>query len=311
MTEHLTKIIHRLTNLGIPVSLLTNYSEPHRFYHNLDHISSMCEEANRRGVLTDELLLSIFFHDIIYDPKATDNEEKSAELYRDISGHSFNSTIFQAILDTKTHKATSELSANLCDLDLQVLYGGFMDFMDFENKIFKEYQWVDLTIYKKERIKILANLGVRADYLDYIENRKVSIGIYTGSFNPFHVGHYSILQKAETIFDKVIIARGVNPDKVYSEYAAFPEVLKYRQTLMYGGLVTDAIKELGYDVTLIRSLRNDVDFKYELNQYRYLQELMPNIKVVTLFSDSKYEHISSSGIKILEKYNEGSKYKLN
>lgn len=134
MTEHLTKIIHRLTNLGIPVSLLTNYSEPHRFYHNLDHISSMCEEANRRGVLTDELLLSIFFHDIIYDPKATDNEEKSAELYRDTSGHSFNSAIFQAILDTKTHKATSELSANLCDLDLQVLYGGEIMFQTDEDK---------------------------------------------------------------------------------------------------------------------------------------------------------------------------------
>ena len=44
------------------------------------------------------------------------------------------------------------------------------------------------------------------------------LGIYAGSFNPFHKGHYNILCKAEKIFDRVIIARGINPDKGPSEY---------------------------------------------------------------------------------------------
>ena len=40
-----------------------------------------------------------------------------------------------------------------------------------------------------------------------------TIGIYTGSFNPFHLGHLDILNKAKRMFDEVVIAVGHNPDK--------------------------------------------------------------------------------------------------
>jgi len=134
----------------------------------------------------------------------------------------------------------------------------------------------------------------------------MNIGIYAGSFNPFHKGHYNILCKAEQIFDKVIIVKGVNPDKSTSTYDIHSiETLKNRFILEYEGLLTDVIKhakETADNVTLIRGLRNSVDLQYEMNQYRYLQDLMPDIQMVSIFCDKEFEHISSSGIRTLSKY---------
>ena len=64
------------------------------------------------------------------------------------------------------------------------------------------------------------------------------------------------------------------------------------------------------DVTLIRGLRNSTDLQYELTQYRFLQELKPDIKVVSIFCDKEYEHISSSAIRNLSKYGKGDEYLL-
>lgn len=132
------------------------------------------------------------------------------------------------------------------------------------------------------------------------------LGIYAGSFNPFHRGHYNILQKAEKIFDKVIIARGINPEKPPSEFdLSSIQTIQDRTIKEYSGLLTDLLMEATphYEsVTLIRGLRNSVDLQYEMNQYRYFQDLMPNIQMVSIFCDKEFEHISSSGIRTLSKY---------
>lgn len=127
----------------------------------------------------------------------------------------------------------------------------------------------------------------------------MKVGVYAGSFNPFHKGHYNILQKAEKIFDKVIIARGYNPEKK-NDLVALPNIIMDRTVMQYSGLLTDFIKTLPYkNITVIRGLRNSVDLQYEMNQYRYLQDLMPNIQLVSIFCDKEFEHISSSGIRTL------------
>ncbi len=141
----------------------------------------------------------------------------------------------------------------------------------------------------------------------------MKVGIYAGSFNPFHRGHYNILEKAEKIFDKVIIARGINPEKK-NEIVSMPKILESRAIINYNGLLTDFIKSLPYDnVTIIRGLRNSVDLQYELNQYRYFQDLMPEVQVVSIFCDKEYEHISSSGIRALLTFGQEniSKYLLS
>ena len=58
------------------------------------------------------------------------------------------------------------------------------------------------------------------------------------------------------------------------------------------------------DVTVIRGLRNGHDLDYEANQLSFLKEIKPDIKVVYIPCDKKYEHISSSAIRSLEKFDE-------
>ncbi len=130
----------------------------------------------------------------------------------------------------------------------------------------------------------------------------MKVGVYAGSFNPFHNGHLNILLKAEKIFDKVIIARGINPEKS-NVVVPLPEVLDNRSVMQFSGLLTDFVKTLPYEnVTIIRGLRNTTDLQFELNQYRYFQDLMPEVQVVSIFCDREFEHISSSGIRALSSF---------
>jgi pantetheine-phosphate adenylyltransferase len=184
------------------------------------------------------------------------------------------------------------------------------EMLHHEMEQFKRHQSESFLNYKKERLNYLKKLGrsdLNSAYLNCFEPK---IAVFAGSFNPFHKGHYNVLQKAENIFDKVIIAFGKNPEKQAQVYPV-PKTLANRQVEYYDGLLTDFVSALGHDVVVIRGLRNSTDFQYEQNQYRYIQELMPDIKIVNIFCDKEFEHISSSGIRTLEKYGRHRNYLLD
>lgn len=305
----------RLAALGVDPTLINRYDEPQRFYHTLDHVIEILEYFKRYGALdNDVLFLSAVFHDIIYNPKALDNELKSKRLFKEVfSGpKEVKEEVELIIADTQTHETTSPLSAVFQKADIAVFDKPFEGLLDYENKIFKEFQYADWKLYRPERIRVLQQFNIDGklnNLISYVANRKPSIGVYAGSFNPFHKGHYNILQKAEQIFDKVIIAFGKNLEKNNAKWPV-PQTISFRQIEEYDGLITDFVKSLGYDVTLIRGLRNTEDLKYEMKQYRYMQDFMPEVKVVSLFSDPQFEHISSSSIRILEKYGKHQNYLL-
>ena len=300
-------------SLDIPYRYLC---EDHRFYHNWDHIEDLLEQIDKKGLENNEILfLATIFHDIVYDPKFTDNEEKSAELFMKSckADRKLKQAVKRIILDTKTHKPSNEISKIFCEMDMAILKRPLDKLIEYENKIFKEFQCYDWLLYKKGRIGVLRQLQEGKELeplISYIESRQPKIAIYAGSFQPFHRGHANILEKAEQIFDKVIIARGKNPDKNLDVYP-LPDSIKFRQIELYDGLLTDFIKGLGYDVTVIRGLRNATDLQYELTQYRFLQDLDKNIKVISIFCDKDYDHVSSSAIRQLIKLNKpNSNYKL-
>nr|WP_294946903.1 adenylyltransferase/cytidyltransferase family protein [uncultured Mucilaginibacter sp.] len=307
----------RLATLGIDASILDAYRQPHRFYHTLTHLDDICAQLELQGHGdSDALLLATVFHDIIYDPKSATNEEDSAAYFNEVfkGDVELKKEVTNIILDTKTHQPQTALSAIFCAADLNILRQPLDKLLEYEHQIFKEFQFVDYSIYKGKRVEVLRTLRQSVDnpaldaLISYVSARVPRIAVYPGSFNPFHKGHYNILQKAEQIFDKVIIARGVNPGKEAATYP-LPEVLNFRQLAVYEGLLTDFTRNLGYDATIIRGLRNGSDLQYELNQYRYLQELSDkNISVIAIFCDMEFEHISSTGIRQLEKYGKAGEY---
>jgi pantetheine-phosphate adenylyltransferase len=182
--------------------------------------------------------------------------------------------------------------------------------LENELAVFKQNQSVPFLTYKQERQKFLEGFPEGASAIALLKHFKPCIAVFAGSFNPFHKGHYNVLQKAENIFDKVIVAFGQNPEKSEHGYK-IPQTLRNRQIEHYDGLLTDFILSLGHDVVVIRGLRNSTDFQYEQNQYRYIQELMPDIRIVNIFCDKEFEHISSSGIRTLEKFGRHRNYLLD
>ncbi|MCP4344390.1 MAG: hypothetical protein GY795_02565 [Desulfobacterales bacterium] len=144
--------------------LLKSYSEPHRTYHTLSHINDCLNELDRSRHLADnenEIKVAIWFHDAVYKPTATDNEEKSAQwaekaLTEAMVSHSAVRRICNLIMATKHPcKPESRDAKLIVDIDLSIL-GRVPDvFSDYEKKIRTEYKLIPWFIYRKKRAELL------------------------------------------------------------------------------------------------------------------------------------------------------------
>lgn len=309
-------------------TMVNKWVEPHRHYHTLKHLDSILTtlrywpEANDPE--TRETLAAIaLFHDIIYDPLSLTNEEASAEHFMDATHNiegPVRSVIRHAILDTKTHQCREQISKLFCELDLwELSHGTWPQLLNMEREIFLEYQFVPYGVYRAKRIEILTQLMpmVKNDanmmlYIEYLYNLRPNIGVYAGSFDPFHLGHLNILEKAEKIFDKVVIAVATDPSKGSEEIAnrksRLDRQLPYRQIDIVDGFLTDYIRlfEGSANITLIRGLRNGYDLSYEMNLLRYMEDQYNGLRVVWIPCDRNYEYISSRDLRALRKIREGS-----
>ena len=133
--------------------------------------------------------------------------------------------------------------------------------------------------------------------------------IYSGSFDPFTVGHLDIVKQACDIFDEVHIVIAVNVKKKRSfnkelMMAAIEKVLAYEgitnaKVCSYNGLIADYC--IAHDIKYsVRGLRNNMDYNYEENISEVNRLISPNL--TTIYLRAKQAAISSSMVKEIFDY---------
>ena len=148
--------------------VFTHYSEPSRFYHTLDHIKTVLEVVENLAPSArnpNVVKMAAWLHDVIYDSKASDNEESSAafaerlcqELAIPEGRH-----VAALILKTKTHDAGDDLDAQvLLDADLSVLGTSELAYQNYAQQIRREFAWVPEPEYRSGRQKVLTKFLAR------------------------------------------------------------------------------------------------------------------------------------------------------
>jgi predicted metal-dependent HD superfamily phosphohydrolase len=159
---------HNLRNSSLFQNLWTEleqlHSEKHRHYHHFGHLNHLLSElkAIQNQIENwDAVLFALFYHDSIYNPSASDNEEKSAELaekrMRELNcPNELIALTIEIILATKSHHNHSNQDINLfTDADLAILGSDSESYKIYAKNIRKEYKIYPSIIYKTGRKKVL------------------------------------------------------------------------------------------------------------------------------------------------------------
>ncbi|MDD2961650.1 MAG: pantetheine-phosphate adenylyltransferase [Muribaculaceae bacterium] len=135
------------------------------------------------------------------------------------------------------------------------------------------------------------------------------IAIFPGSFDPYTIGHHSIIERALPLFDKIIIAIGINGaknsmftpqqriDSIRQLYASEPRI----EVASYSGLTVEYAKTQNANF-ILRGVRMIQDFEYEKNLAEVNRSLT-GIETVLLYTLPEHSHISSSIVRELLSFN--------
>lgn len=135
------------------------------------------------------------------------------------------------------------------------------------------------------------------------------IAVFPGSFDPMTTGHLALLDRALPLFDKIIVAVGVNKDKqcafplderlqrIRNAVAHMPQV----EVETYETLTTDFCREKGARF-IVRGIRSLADYEYERNIADINRRIAPDIETVCFFADPAQAVVSSSMIRELKAF---------
>ena len=140
--------------------------------------------------------------------------------------------------------------------------------------------------------------------------------VFAGTFDPVTKGHEYVVKKCLEIFDKVIIAVGVNVDK--SPLFSLDERIALINTTFEGddrvsvkafsGMLVDFMKEQDVKVT-VRGIRNRDDYKYETVMANYNRDLGGDVLTIFIPTPPELSFVSSSAIRnIIDLKGDFSKY---
>jgi predicted metal-dependent HD superfamily phosphohydrolase len=140
------------------------YAEPHRRYHTAAHIDACLREFDSVRSLArsgSEVESALWFHDVIYNTRASDNELQSAEMasrFLASSGvsPSICARVHSHILATAHKGKPDDDDARLVvDIDLSILGQDEQVYGLFERSVREEYKWVPWFLFRRKRIEIL------------------------------------------------------------------------------------------------------------------------------------------------------------
>lgn len=131
------------------------------------------------------------------------------------------------------------------------------------------------------------------------------IAIFPGSFDPFTRGHLDIVERGLGIFDRIIVAVGVNSSKqgassTADRIAAITRAVAHMNNvdvIEYSGLTVDVAKKYGA-CAILRGIRSVADFEYERNLAE-LNRKISGIETVMLCADPALAALSSSAVREL------------
>lgn len=143
-------------------ALLARYEERHRAYHDFQHVlQCLAWAASIRSQLRApfEVELAVWYHDAIYQPRASDNEERSAQLAATALQSLPRATVASIVelIRATDHRASpvDRDAQFLVDIDLAILGSPIEAFDAYETAIRREYRWVPGPLYRCKRREVL------------------------------------------------------------------------------------------------------------------------------------------------------------
>lgn len=130
-------------------------------------------------------------------------------------------------------------------------------------------------------------------------------GLFVGSFDPFTIGHDSVVRRSLALFDRLVIGVGVNVFKqnaynsekrvqaIRELYADEPKI----EVVSYDDLTVDLVKRVGADY-IVKGVRNTYDYEYEREQAD-LNRQLGGVETILLIAEPQMESISSTAIRQL------------
>jgi len=151
-------------------AVLARYAEAHRAYHTGEHIArtlTLLDGVRGRLYRPDEAELAVWLHDLVYDPRATDNEARSAEhaaswLAEGGADAARRERVRALILATRHAATPTEHDARyVVDVDLAILGATPADFDRYEIQVREEYRFRSESEWRTGRARLLRGFLAR------------------------------------------------------------------------------------------------------------------------------------------------------